>query len=118
MTSTQILVTGQVPDDSPATALAGRQFAAPVETIEQMVQRITEARKAGAQPAMQVIYRESSWNKVVAPAAVATILPTIVAVLAEHAGHRTTSHTALIVAVLLASLAGTALILDHRASTR
>lgn len=118
MASPQILVTGQVPADSPATALAGRALAVPVETIDQMLQRITEARKVGVQPSMQVIYRESRWNKVVAPAAVTAILPTIVAALADLTGHRTTSQAALLVAVLLASLAGVALVLDHRAGNR
>lgn len=118
MASPQILITGQVPANSPAAALAGRALAVPVETIDQMVQRITEARKAGVEPSMQVVYVEGRWNRVVNASAVAAILPAIVAALAEFSGHRGTSQAALIVAILLASLAGGALALDHRDGTR
>jgi hypothetical protein len=118
MASPQILVTGQVPADSPATALAGRALTMPVETIDQMVHRITEARKLGVQPSMQVVYVEGRWNRAVNASAVAAILPTIVATPAEFGGHRTTSQAALIVAVLLASLAGGALVLDRRDGNR
>jgi hypothetical protein len=113
MASPQILVTGQVPEDSEAEALAGRDFFAPVETIDQMVARIAEARKVGAQPAVQIIYRESRWNRVVPPAAVSTVLPAIVATIADLTGHDTTSKVALLVAALLASLAGFALVKDR-----
>lgn len=118
MASPQILVTGQVPTDSPAAALAGRALAVPVETIDQMVQRITEARRLGVQPSMQVVYVEGRWNRVVNASAVSATIPAIVAALAELGGHHGTSQAALIVAVLLASLAGGALALDRLDGTR
>lgn len=113
MASPQILVTGQVPASTPARALAGRTVSTPVETVDQLIARITEQRELGIQPAVRVIYRESRWNKVVPPATVAAILPAIGATAAEFTGHHTTSTAALVAAVLLASVTGVALVMDR-----
>lgn len=106
MPSPTILVTSQVPTDSPAAALAGRTINAPVETIAQAVARIAEARQTGAQPAIRIVYTESRWDRYINPSAVAATFPAVLAVLAELGGHHTTSQAALVAAVLLASVAG------------
>lgn len=110
MASPTILVTGQVPVATTARALAGRTVTAPAETVDQLIARINEQRQLGVQPEVQIIYRESRWNRVVNPAAVAAVLPAVIATLAEFTGPRATSQAALVVAVLLASLAGFALV--------
>lgn len=106
MASPTLLVRAEVPADSPATALAGKTVTTPVETIEQMVQRIAEARRAGAQPAIRISYEDSRWDRVVNASALAAILPAIVATAAQLAGRHTTSQVALVVAVLLALVSG------------
>lgn len=109
MASPSILVETQVPADSPARALAGRTVTAPVETVEQIIARINEARRVGGEPTMQLVYTDSRWNRVVNPAALASALPALVAVGAEYTGHHTTATASVVVALLLAGLAGVAL---------
>lgn len=46
-------VTGTVPPDSPLTALAGRTITAPVETLNDLLHRVTEMRAARIDPVIQ-----------------------------------------------------------------
>ncbi|MBX7264906.1 hypothetical protein KIF24_01790 [Micromonospora sp. Llam7] len=46
--------TGTVPQDSPLRAIAGRTVTAPAETLEDLLRRVTEMRKAGVTPVVQV----------------------------------------------------------------
>ncbi|MER5703459.1 hypothetical protein ABT023_16160 [Micromonospora sp. NPDC002296] len=50
MASPKILITGTVPDDSPATALAGRTVTLPAANLGQVAQRVTEATRARVRP--------------------------------------------------------------------
>ncbi len=78
--------TGTVPDDSPLRAIAGRTVTAHTETLEDLLRRVREMRRAGIAPVVQVA-APVRWHWIIGAltgVAVAAIAACVIAIIFER----------------------------------